>query len=121
MRTAAVVMGLYLSCLLGGQLVWKKGLSMMPGLFTNPPVQVVTTLISSVYIWIGIGLYSFATVLWFYLLSRYEFSFIYPMNSLTFVFAVIVAVNVLEERVPWQRWFGVGLICAGVYLIYRTR
>jgi drug/metabolite transporter (DMT)-like permease len=68
----------------------------------------------------GCAAYGFATLLWFYLLARNEFSFLYPFSSLTFVVSFIGAQFILGENISLQRWMAVGLICTGVVLVARS-
>lgn len=51
------------------------------------------------------------------LLSRGDVSFIWPLTSLSFVFATIAAMIFLHETVSSVRWIGVVLIMIGAGLI----
>ncbi|MBO4635305.1 MAG: EamA family transporter [Bacteroidales bacterium] len=56
---------------------------------------------------------------WVYMLRHYPFSQIYPLQSLSFLFAMIVSVVFFRETVVWTQWVGVFLILAGCALIVR--
>ncbi|WP_407661377.1 EamA family transporter [Methylomarinum vadi] len=103
--------------LLAGQVLWKKGLQALPSVFNGSLLQTCFDLVGSLYIWSGIAIYGLATFLWLYLLSKYELSYIYPFSSLSFILAIVVSIFVLGESVPWNRWVGVSVIIAGVYLV----
>ena len=113
----AMIMIAYLLLLLAGQLLWKAGLQGMPGVFSSGLGKAIVTLMGSVHILGGLALYALATLIWLYLLSRFDLSYIYPFVSLSFVLAVIVSVYVLGEDVSWNRWAGVVVIGFGVYLV----
>jgi drug/metabolite transporter (DMT)-like permease len=106
----------------GGQMLWKKGIDQVyalgtPGVLT---VRLAVQLASNLSFLIGTFLYGCATLLWFYLLSRFEFSYIYPFLSLTFIVSFVVAKLFLGEAIPQQRWIAVGLISLGVFLMTRS-
>ncbi len=108
--------------LAGGQILWKKGIDQAGG-FLKPgePIWIsLFNLFTNLTFLIGCVSYGFATLLWFYLLARYELSFVYPFISLTFLVSFIGARFVLGEEISVGRWFAVLLICGGVALMFRT-
>ncbi len=97
-----------------GQTLWKTGLKniemkldfvSMAKLFLNP------------YIAGGLVIYAVATVIWFYILSKSDLSLVYPLQSLSYVAAAIIAVLVFKESIPPTRWAGIGLIMLGAYFV----
>lgn len=111
------VVALYLLLMLGGQLVWKRGLGFIPGAFDGSITNAVISIAGSLYIWGGVLLYGFATFLWLYLLSKFDLSYIYPLTSLAFVLGVAAGSFVLGEAVTWNRVAGSLVIMVGVYLV----
>jgi uncharacterized membrane protein len=107
----------YLVLLLGGQLLWKKGIGLLPQAFQGSLLTTVIHLVGSGYIIAGLVAYAIATLVWLYLLSVYDLSYIYPITSLSFVLAVFASVLILGEVVTWNRWVGVVIICFGVYMV----
>ena len=70
-------------------------------------------------IWVGLGLFGLAAVVWLSVLSRAALSFAYPFAALTYV--VIVLYDALRnEPTGAFRWGGVALIMAGIVLVSRT-
>ena len=70
-------------------------------------------------VWIGLGLFGLAAVVWLSVLSRAALSFAYPFAALTYV--VIVLYDALRnEPTGPLRWGGVALIMAGIILVSRT-
>lgn len=100
--------------LVAGQTLWKIGLSGMDLEFT---VHGIIKMFINPYILGGLVIYSIATVIWFYILSRSELSLIYPLQSLCYVAAAIVAVLVFKESIPQTRWLGIALIILGACLV----
>lgn len=112
-----LILTVYLGLLLVGQVLWKKGLQALPYAFQGTVAEAVFSLGGSIYILTGIVLYGIATILWLYLLSKYDLSYIYPFTSLTFILAVVVSIVFLGETVTINRWIGAAVIGAGVYII----
>lgn len=61
-----------------------------------------------------------ATLLWFHVLKKYEFSLAYPLVAISYVFGMIAALVVFKEAIPVARWIGVSLIIIGVILVAKT-
>lgn len=100
--------------LVAGQTLWKIGLSGMDLEFT---VHGVIKMFINPYIFSGLFIYSIATIIWFYILSRADLSLVYPLQSLCYVLAVVIAVLVFKESIPLTRWLGIGLIVFGAYFV----
>ncbi len=66
---------------------------------------------------LGIIAYGFATIAYFYVLSRVHLSWAYGIGGLSYIFATLLAYLVLAENVPPLRWVGVIVITIGVLLI----
>jgi len=58
-----------------------------------------------------------ASLIWFYVLKKFEFSIAYPLISISYIFGVIAAYFVFHETIPWTRWLGVLIIMLGVYFV----
>ena len=59
-------------------------------------------------------------VLWLILLKKLEFSVLYPMISLSYIFGVLAAIFIFKESVPLIRWLGILVIIVGIFLISRS-
>ena len=77
-------------------------------IFTNP--RVLT----------GIFLYAISLFLWLGALSTLNLSFIYPLGSLAYIVAAIIALIFLKENIILVRWIGIFLVVGGCFLIART-
>lgn len=95
-----------------GQTLFKLGLQKAGGL-------IWTKLTTSFYIYGGLALYGTATVLWFVVLSRLPLSVAYPLQSIAYVLALLVAGPVFGETITITRWVGIAIILIGVYIVSR--
>ena len=118
---ALVLAGLCALLLSTGQVLWKVALDRNGGLIKQGVSLAgnVWALSTSPYMLLGILLYAVSTVVWLYLLGEYEYSYIYPMISMAYVFGFIYSKVVFHEQINAFRWIGVVLIIAGVILINR--
>ena len=58
-----------------------------------------------------------ASLLWMYILKHWPLSMAYPMVSMSYVIAMVMAVVFLHESLVWTRWLGVGLIMLGCVMV----
>jgi drug/metabolite transporter (DMT)-like permease len=115
---------LVLSCsfmIVLGQVLWKIAIDEKGGLIDKNLTLFhnVTALLSSPYMLSGILIYFVATVFWMYLLGKFEYSFIYPLFSMTYIISFIFASLVFHESITAYKIIGVVLIMAGVFFIAR--
>ncbi len=101
--------------LVSGQTLWKIGIEPIH----LSGIKSILYAMLSPWIVAGIGLYVIATVISIYLLKQLPLSVVYPMQSMAYVVAVIVAILVFHEHVSIIRWTGVIVILAGVALIVK--
>lgn len=57
-----------------------------------------------------------ASFFWILAVSRSTISFAYPFMGLAIVFVLSLAPALFHEAVPWTRWFGVLVVCAGIWI-----
>ncbi|MDP4147177.1 MAG: EamA family transporter, partial [Bacillota bacterium] len=77
----------------------------------------ILKLISSPYIISGIILYSLATVIWLYILSKENLSKVYPIQSICYILSVFIGMYFFKESIPLTRWIGVFIIMMGVFFV----
>jgi drug/metabolite transporter (DMT)-like permease len=70
--------------------------------------------------WLALLAYGISVGVWIVGLSRVPVSQAYPVLSLGYVLAALLAWPLLGETVSPQRWIGIAVIVAGVWLIART-
>lgn len=62
-------------------------------------------------------LFGGASVMWMYILKHYPLSMASPMVSLSYIFAILLAMVFLHESVAWSRWLGVAFIIVGCIFV----
>jgi multidrug transporter EmrE-like cation transporter len=77
-------------------------------------------LATSLAFWMALGSYGLSVAVWIVGLSRVPVSQAYPILSLGYIVAAVLAWSVLGETVSLIRWAGIGLIIAGVLLVSRS-
>ena len=75
--------------------------------------QILTTLL----VWVGLGIFAISAVLWLFALSRASLSFAYPFAALGYVIIVAASILFLDEHVPPLGWAGVACIVIGILLV----
>ena len=98
-----------------GQTLWKLGAS---GKEVHSIGQVLRLFLNP-YIISGLMVYAFASVLWIYILNKGELSYVYPIQSTAFIFALIIGITIFKEDLSLTKVLGVLVICLGVIIITR--
>lgn len=70
-------------------------------------------------VWAGFALYGAGAIVWLRVLAEWDVSRAYPLVGLGFVATACIGIA-MGEAVSLQRFAGVALICAGVYLVGRS-
>lgn len=68
----------------------------------------------------GFILYFASGVIWSYLLTKLDISFVQPILALTYVITPILAIFFLSEHISILRWGGIAVIVLGVFIVSRT-
>jgi hypothetical protein len=104
-----------------GQILWKLSMTEIGGFMNGVTLWTsIGRLLTHGRFLLGCAAYIFATLLWFYLLSRFEFSYIYPLTSLLLVASLAGSRLFLGETIRPDRWIAAGVICVGILLMLRT-
>ena len=77
-------------------------------------------LATSVAFWLALTAYGLSVAVWVVGLSRTPVSQAYPVLSVGYIIAALLAWIVLGESVSLARWGGIALIIAGVLLVSRS-
>lgn len=102
------------------QIVLKLGVNKIGGFIPGESTQFFIKAISSPYVIGGTALYGISLGLWLIILSKANVSYAYPIMGLSYVFSIILAVLVLDEKVVTWQWFGTALIVLGIYFITKS-
>jgi len=111
--TLLFLIGSNVALLVAGQCFWKLALQKHP--LTTPSSWL--SLLTQPYIVLGCSLYVVATLVWFYVLSRYDLSKAYPLQSLAYVFGAISGMLIFKEVVTFRQWIGMALIVGGATVL----
>ena len=93
-----------------GALFFKRGAANVSGL---------RSLLTSPWLWLGGCCYLAGAALNILLLRGYDYSVVYPLTSLTYVWSLALSAALLHERVTAQKLLGVAAVCLGVFLLTR--
>jgi drug/metabolite transporter (DMT)-like permease len=71
--------------------------------------------------WVIVGLLCavIAAGAWTMAVSRSDLSFAYPFMGLAIVLVLALSGMILGEHVPLNRWFGVAIVCIGLWVAAR--
>ena len=114
MRNTALCL-LNVVLLLCGQLLFKYGAR-------NREVSSVTDVVKLMFsppILIAVVVYAVATLLWIYILTKIPISYAYPIQALAFPLVVVMSSFLFNEKIPTNRWIGIGIIILGVLVASR--
>lgn len=95
-----------------GQTLWKLGAT---GKEVHSLGQLLRLFLSP-YVIAGLTVYAFASVLWIYILNKGELSYVYPIQSTAFIFAIIIGTTIFKEALTPTKVIGVLVICLGVFI-----
>ncbi len=101
--------------MVAGQTLWKLGAT---GKEVNSLGQLLRLFLTP-YVIAGLMVYAFASVLWIYILNKGELSYVYPIQSTAFIFALIIGTTIFKEELTLTKVIGVLVICLGVVIITR--
>ena len=123
MMRAILLVLLFSFLIVTGQVLWKLAIDKNGGLINSDStnIQNIFNLLSSPYMLSGVVIYMCATVFWMYLLGEYEYSFIYPMSSMTFVMSLFFASYVFDEEITLFKIIGVLIIMLGVFIVTKGK
>ena len=98
---SAILLMLFCSlCLCIGSLIWK----LMPGY-------------NLIYLFAGFAVYITGAMAMIIAYRYGELSVLQPMNSMSYVFSTLIAVFILNEKIPLVNFIGILLILSGVIVI----
>lgn len=109
--------------LVAGQTCLKLGLNAVGGVqFLGGDLAAsLAKLFATPYILLGFVFYGVSAILWLDVLSKLDFSFAFPLVSMTYVFALLIGRFIFHETITWERIVGVLCICVGVLFVMRSQ
>lgn len=102
-----------------GQICLKIGLSQSGGFWQTQlsPLKNIENWLSSPMILLGLAIYVGATVIFMYLLDRFELTYFYPWTAIMYVFAFLAGILIFQEPVIIHRMIGTLIVITGVIVI----
>jgi len=119
-KKMSVLLLVLISIILGvlGQLSMKKGMNTVGPIGLKNIFSIeIFSIVFQKFVFLGFVLYIFSSMLWLVALSQEELSFIYPLISIGYIITAILGKFLFNESLTVFRFFGIILICSGVYLI----
>jgi len=77
------------------------------------------TVVTTLAVWLGLGLFALSALVWISVLSRAALSFAYPFAALTYA-VILIYDRIRGETVTTLRWVGVLFIITGIVFVSRT-
>ena len=103
-----------MACTVVGNLLLKTGVQ-QPGVSTVWPLSLLNVRTA-----LGAMTFCFAMVFYMMVLKRTALNLAQSIFALQFVLVIVAANFVLNEPIGMQRWFGIALIAAGLFVISLT-
>lgn len=97
-----------------------KGVGSVTSARINDLSPIAARVVTSGYIWLGIGCLIGFFVAHMLLLTWADYSYVQPATSLSYLSIAILSYLVLGEIISPLRWLGVIIICVGVIVVGRT-
>ena len=107
-----------------GDVLLSQGMKRVGELHTWAPgaaIAYFARAFGSTTIWLAIGLLMLFLLSYMLVLSWADFSYVSPASAIGYVLVALMGYFFLGEHVPATRWIGVGLICAGVFVVGGTQ
>jgi len=77
----------------------------------------IRDLLRNRYLFIGVILYGISTVMFIVALKGGELSVLYPLVATSYIWTILLAKKVLNEKINVYKWAGVAMIMLGVVFI----
>lgn len=106
-----------------GDVLLSQAMKGIGGLHSWKPGEVVNFFaqaMGSGTVWLAIILLMLFLISYMVILSWADFSYVSPASAFGYVVVALMGYFFLGEQVPFTRWIGVGLICAGVIIVGGT-
>ena len=78
------------------------------------------SLVTNLWLWVGLICYGVSVVVWILALSRVDVSIAYPMLSIGYIVNAIAASHLFNEPLGIGKVVGIGIIIVGVYVLARS-
>jgi len=104
-----------------GEVLFKVGVQQIGSLnigdVSHLPLNILR-IASNPVILIGFACYGLGWILWIFALSNLDLSYAHPLYAMIYVLVPLAAYILLKEEIPLGRWAGIGVIMAGVAIVF---
>jgi drug/metabolite transporter (DMT)-like permease len=82
--------------------------------------HVFSQIVTSGYIWLGVGSLLAFFVAYMLILSWADYSYVQPASSVAYLVVALLGYFYLGERITRLHWAGIAVICLGVFVVGNT-
>jgi len=112
-----------MSVLLGsvGQIMMKTGTDRVGDLSLTPAtiLQDILRILRVPEFWMAMLLFGVSSLIWVKVLSKAELTYVYPLNSMGYVFVVLLSALLLNEALTPYKLLGAVVIMAGIVIMHQ--
>src|SRR6266705_6372296 len=122
LKTYVLILFMVLFAPLGNVLLSKgmKGIGSAKNWQLGDLLQVLISVVSSGYIWLGIACLLAFFVAYMLVLTWADYSYVQPASSFSYAVVAMLGYFLLGETVPPLRWMGIFVTCVGVFIVGQT-
>ena len=106
-----------------GNILLSKGMKTIGSARNWEPRQLLhifIQILASGYIWLGIACLLAFFVAYMLVLTWADYSYVQPASSFAYAVVAVLGFLLLGENVNLLRWFGIAVICVGVFIVGHT-
>ncbi len=96
-----------------GQVLFKKGMVVLGGF----QISQIIKILFNPYIFCGFMFYGISSIMWLYVLSKFELSTVYPLLSVGYILTAVAGYYIFSETISTYKIISIVLICSGVILM----
>lgn len=96
-----------------GQVLFKKGMVALGGF----QISHIINILFNPFIFCGFLFYGSSSIMWLYILSKFELSTVYPLLSVGYILTAVAGYYLFNETINVYKVISILLICVGVILM----
>jgi drug/metabolite transporter (DMT)-like permease len=121
-KTYALLLVIVIFAPLGNVLLGRgmKGMESATNWGFGDTLHILTSILTSAYIWLGIASLLTFFVAYMLVLTWADYSYVQPASSFSYAVVALLGYFLLGEAISPLRWTGIGVICIGVFIVGHT-
>jgi drug/metabolite transporter (DMT)-like permease len=122
LKTYIFILFMVLFAPLGNVLLSKgmKGIGSAKDWEPRELLHILSRILTSGYIWLGIGCLLAFFVAYMLVLTWADYSYVQPASAFSYAVVATLGLLLLGEKVNLLRWAGIAVICVGVFVVGNT-